>query len=205
MAALAIIDTPNVTYSEIRSWAVWLHTFTASDLADAMGVDLYWGQRGIKALLWHGICEGTGEFLDGPDGPEEIISYKPLPPGPNEHPHGPLPEVIAVVQMGGFEILSPRGQAVRIRTERQMRRSLSTPGARQHHRNRERAWERAEQAKMERAEQQRLKARQEAESGGPRRAGAKRAKRTAAQDANAAVVSHLNLEKLRRRAARNAT
>lgn len=119
-----------VTYTEIRRWAVWLDLFTASDLADAMGVDHAIGAKGIKALLWHGICEDTGELLDGTYGPEPVISYVPLPPGPTEHPHGTLPEIIAVMQMGGFEIFQPRGMPVRIRNDRDTRQNLSTPGAR---------------------------------------------------------------------------
>lgn len=196
--------TMTVTYAEIRDWAVWLQLFTASDLADAMGVNIEWGRRGVKALLWHGICEDTGDVIDGPFGPEPIIGYVPLPPGPKHHPHGILPEVIAVSQMGGFEIFNQRGVPVRIRTERQMRKSLSTPGARQTHKNRERAYELQEEARRRRAEEQRIASAREKELGPKwKRKRAAKASKTAAQQANAATLKGLNLEKLRKQAARN--
>src|SRR3954469_13212204 len=85
MVAAAGPDTSVVTYTEVRWWAIYLDTFTASDLADAMAVSRPVAQRFIRALLWHGICEDTGDELDGEYGSEPIISYVPLPPGPNEH------------------------------------------------------------------------------------------------------------------------
>jgi hypothetical protein len=96
-------------YAECRTWARWLGVFTASDLANVMGVSVEVGERGVTALLHHGICERTGEFLDGPDGElEEIIGYVPLPDGPSEHWTDIPPEI----QVGYTEILSPRGVPV---------------------------------------------------------------------------------------------
>ena len=51
----AVPEQTSVTYAEVRTWAIWLDRFTASDLADVMGVSYEVGQRGVNALLWHGI------------------------------------------------------------------------------------------------------------------------------------------------------
>lgn len=143
-----------VSYSEIRWWSRWLDTFTASDLADAMGVDLSMGRKGIKALLWHGICEDTGDMLDGPEGPEPIIHYIPLPPGPREHYTMVPPERM----VGYTEILSPRGVVVRIRTDRDTRKNLSTPGTRHKMKLAEKRYHEQVEATMKRAEEAKKKA-----------------------------------------------
>jgi hypothetical protein len=137
--------------------ARWLTLFTPSDLADALRVPPELGEQFVHAMLFHGIVEDTGDELDGPLGAERVYEMPPLPPGPNEHPHLLPPEIMAVLELGGFEIITPRGLPVRIRTERQMRRSLSTPGARQVHRNRERAYERQKAAEEARREADRAK------------------------------------------------
>lgn len=118
----AAADTGRATYAEVRRWAVWLECFTARDLANAMGVNLEVGRRGVKALLWHGICEDTGDAVSGPEGPEAIISYVPLPPGPREHVTEVPPERI----VGYTEILSRRGVGPVSRSNGRMR--VSTPG-----------------------------------------------------------------------------
>lgn len=99
-----------VTYTEIRSWAVFLQHFTAHDLADALHASHEVGVRGIKALLWHGIIEPTGDELPGynGDGPQPIYRHKPLPRGPREH-HTLVPPERMV---GYTEILCPRGMPV---------------------------------------------------------------------------------------------
>lgn len=134
--------------------ARWLDTFTPSDLASAVRVPVELAEQFILALLFHGLLEDTGDDLDGPNGPERVYAMDPLPPGPRFHPRQIPVEILAVLEAGGFEILSPRGQPIRIRTERQMRKSLSTPGARQKHKNRERAYERQKQAEQARAAEQ---------------------------------------------------
>lgn len=118
-----------VTYSEVRWWARTLDTFTADDLCQALGVDESLGPRFITALTWHGIVRDTNEFYQNGSGPEEIYEYVPLPPGPKEHPHYMPPEIMAVLEMGGFEILSPRGMPVRLRDERSDRRKASVAGS----------------------------------------------------------------------------
>lgn len=117
------------TYAEVRRWAVWLKTMTARDLAAVMGVTLEVAERGVKALLWHGICEDTGDTLSGPDGPERIISYVPLPAGPREHVTLTPPERI----VGYTEILSPRGRQVSFRNGRARSSGVGTwrPGRQQ--------------------------------------------------------------------------
>lgn len=147
----------NLTYGEIRDWAQLLGRFTASDLAFAMGVDYDTGQRSVVALCFDGICRSTGDTLDGPYGYEPVIQYIPLPAGPSKRePSGPDPERTAIAQAG--RIVVERGTPVRIRTERQKRRSLSTPGARQSHINAQREWEKQQAAKTARAAAQRAKA-----------------------------------------------
>jgi hypothetical protein len=150
--------TFGVTYQETRFWAVTLRVFTVSDLADIMAVPEEALDSFVFGLLFNGTIEDTGDRINGRgSGIEEVYAWIPLPAGPKEHETGPTPESIAVMEMGGFEVLSPRGGPVRIRTERQMRRSLSTPGARQTHKLRELAYQRQEEARQKRAEEQRLK------------------------------------------------
>jgi hypothetical protein len=145
-----------LTYDEIREWAVILGAFTASDLARAMGVDLEVGERAVNALCLQEICVNTGDMLDGPHGYEPVIEYVPPPPGPTRYDAGPDPVEQTIRQAG--KIAVERGTPVRIRTERQMRRSLSTPGARQHHLNRDRNYQRMEEAKEKRRQAQQAKA-----------------------------------------------
>lgn len=145
-----------LTWSEVRDWATILQRFTASDLAHAMGVELEIGQRSVRALCAQGVCHDTGDRLDGPRGYEAVIQYVAPPPGPSKRaPSGPDPEQTAIRQAG--KIATERGTPVRIRLERKMRKSLSTPGARQFHKNRERNYQLQQEAKAERAEAQKRK------------------------------------------------
>lgn len=138
-----------VSYSEFIFWAATLKVFTVEDLCDTMGVSPHVAQRGITALLWHGICEDTGDLSSAGD---PIISYVPLPPGPNEHPTQ-APEWRTCQQ----DLVPPgRGLPIRL-VDNTKRRNLmqGTGGTRLQVRNRDRAWEKAEQAKLDRAERQR--------------------------------------------------
>lgn len=130
--------------------ARWLMVFTASDLAYALRVTTGLADQFCVAMLRHEILFDTEDVLDGPDGDEVVWEMHPLPDGPNEHPHGVLPEVLAVMQMGGFLLYDQRGVPVRIRTERAQRQGMSTPGTRQGLKNRERAFRKGEEAKAER-------------------------------------------------------
>jgi hypothetical protein len=147
-----------LSYDEIREWAVILGAFTASDLARAMGVADEIGQRAVTALCTQGMCVNTGDMLDGPSGYEPVIEYVPPPPGPTSYDGGPDP-VAQAVRDARIEV--DRGTPVRIRTERKMRRSLSTPGARQMHKNRERAYQRQEDAREKRRQAQKANAQKE--------------------------------------------
>lgn len=130
--------------------ARWLGVFTAQDLADALRVPVELGDQFITALLWHEMVHETDDWVEGPHGVETIYELEPLPPGPNQRPRHTPPEISAVREFGGLLLYDLRGLPVRIRTERDQRRSLSTPGARQVHRNREREYERMQQAKAQR-------------------------------------------------------
>lgn len=147
-----------VDYAETRFWAVTLRIFTIADLASVMAVPEEALEPFVFGLLYNGTIEDTGDRINGNGPVQEIYSWVPLPPGPREHETGIPAEVMAVMEMGGFELLSPRGGPVRIRTERDQRRSLSTPGARQTHKLRELAYQRQEEARQKRAAEQSLKA-----------------------------------------------
>lgn len=149
----------SLSYGEIREWAIILGAFTASDLARELGVDIDVGRRAVGALCLQGVCANSGDLLDGPFGYEPVIEYVPPPPGPTRREYGPDPVQTAISQ--AERITVDRGAPVRIRTERQMRRSLSTPGARQHHKNRDRNYQRMQDAVEERRQKQKAKAAQE--------------------------------------------
>lgn len=112
------MELARVTYNEVRWWAVWLETFTARDMANALRVDLSQGERAVRALLHHGICEDTGDTFEGPDGEERIIRYKPLPKGPRVHPRETPPEIVVVREAGGDPLRVPRGLPVNMQTGR---------------------------------------------------------------------------------------
>lgn len=153
---------PGLTYAEVRWWACELGVFTAGDLADAMGVDYEVGRRSVAALCHQGVCHDTGSVIDGRHGYEYIIEYVELPAGPAEHETGISPEAIALREFRPLPT-PPRGMPVRIRTERMMRRSLSTPGARQHHKNRERNYQRIQDARARRQLEQAIADRRKAQ------------------------------------------
>lgn len=148
-----------LTYDEIRGWAIELGLFTATDLAHAMGVDRAIATYAIVALLEDNICVNTGDEIDGPSGYEYIIEYASMPPGPTRHDSGPDPVQRTIAQYKPIAV--QRGTPVRIRNEGKMRRTLSTPGARQRHKNREREYQRQQAVKEERAERQSAKAKQQ--------------------------------------------
>lgn len=153
-----------VTYAEVRKVARWLHLFTRDDLADSLRISPQLADQFIKALLWQGIAVQTEDVLPGPDGDQILIEMEPLPELVYNREKRTPPHIKAVFEMfGGFELYNVRGITQRIRTERQMRRSLSTPGARQVHKNRERAYMRQKQANDQRKLQDKKKARAKAE------------------------------------------
>jgi hypothetical protein len=143
-----------VTYSEVRRMARWLNAFTARELADALHAHEAVGERFVRALRWQGICEDTGATIEGPSGPEQLYEMEPLPDWNEPRIRRVPPEIQAVYEMfGGLLLFDLRGLPVRIRTERAQRRSLSTPGARQVHKNREREYHRQKEARERAARQ----------------------------------------------------
>ncbi|HEX7088683.1 MAG TPA: hypothetical protein VF192_01025 [Longimicrobiales bacterium] len=109
-----------ITYAEARRWARWLDEFCASDLAGVLGCDSELGARFVRALLWHGICFDTGSVIENGHGPEPVIAYVPLPPGPKEHATGTPPELATP---GVYSEAPKRGLPVGT-----PRRRSSTPG-----------------------------------------------------------------------------
>lgn len=152
-----------VTFDEVRQAARWLGLFGASDLADALRCHPEVARRAITALRVHRLLLDTGEHQDGTDGSEPVWEMVPLPDRHYPREYGVRPEMLAVMEMGGFLLYDQRGLPVRLRSEREMRRTLSTPGARQMHRNRELAYKRQQEATAKRAEEQRIKAKKEKE------------------------------------------
>lgn len=144
-----------VTYAEARRMARWLNAFTPRELAQALRVHEAVGERFVKAMLWPNhaggsVIEDTGIELEGPEGTERLYEVVPLPPDEEHRPKHTPPHIAAVHEMfGGLLLYDLRGRPVRIRTERQLRIAMSTPGSRQLHVNREREYQRQLAARRE--------------------------------------------------------
>jgi hypothetical protein len=153
-----------VTYDEMRVWARWLDVFTAADIANAMGATVDVGETAVVALLANGVIYDTGDWVPGSDGMEEpVYAYDWPPPGPRHRPRRTPPEV-AAVRAFGMMLFDERGVTQRIETGRDMRRRLSTPGARAVLKRKEQNRKRMEDAKAARAleqKQRQQKAQQE--------------------------------------------
>lgn len=144
-------------YSEARDWFGWLGMFTPGMLADAMGVDDTVADRMVLAGEFHGIIYDTGDRVNGTwRGEQPLFGYVPLPPGPTEHPTETPPERLA----GYTDIVCPRGEPVRIRTDRDTRRLMSTPGARSKVLQREKRYEKMMETQRQRAERAKIRAAQ---------------------------------------------
>lgn len=126
-----------VTYDETRLWTYWYRLFTPSDLADTMGVPSEAIEGFLIGLQRNGTIEDTGDYLVNGHGPEPILAFVPLPPGPSQH-FTKTPEW--QVYPCGADAPPNRGMPVRIRSERMMRRILSTSGAAAKHRQREKRY-----------------------------------------------------------------
>lgn len=142
-------------YAEARAWAVWLDSFTASDLASSMGVPSIAVQGFLIGLLFNGTIEDSGDRIPGPSGMEPIYSFVPLPPGPNEHPYE-TPEWLATP--GVYDMAPVRGMPVVLENREKERQLMSIPGARHKHKLRKLARQRQDDAVRERANRQRRKA-----------------------------------------------
>lgn len=159
----------DVNFAEARDWIVLLHTFTVSELADCMMIDSTVAQRYVFAAEFWGIIENTHDYVNGtPAGYEALYSYVPLPPGPRFHPHR-LPEWKATP--GCYSIAMARGTPVRLRNERDLRRTLSTPGARAKEKQRQKRYERMMETVAKRKEARKAKeSRPKAMTSGKRKA-----------------------------------
>jgi len=151
-----------VTYAEVRRMARWLNAFTPRELAEALHVHEAVAERFVVAMLWTGhvggsVISDTGAWLDGPEGRETLYEIVPLPDTVYRRNRYLPPEVQAVVETGGLLLYNHRGLPVRIRTERSQRRAMSTPGSRQLHKDRERAYQRQQDAVRRRMEIDRKK------------------------------------------------
>jgi hypothetical protein len=144
-----------VTYSEVRQWIYWLRLFTASDLADAMGVPYEVADQFMFAAEIHGIIENTGDLVNGREwGDEEIYSYVPLPPGPTRaFTH--IPEWRTTP--GVYDLAPFRGMPIRIRSSEDARRHGSLPGQGHRWRLAEKRYAKMQEARAERAEKQKIK------------------------------------------------
>lgn len=146
-----------ITYSEVRQWARWLDIFTASDLADVLRVDNSIGERMVRALLFHGICEDTGEVAGGFYGEEPIIQYIPIPHRTwNRDKHAPEWKLWPCYS----EAPPDRGTPVRIRSGKKYGQVFAAGSGGGRHRMllREQRFKAQEQAKKIRAEKQRERA-----------------------------------------------
>jgi hypothetical protein len=153
-----------VTFDEVRRMARWLGLFGPSDLADALRCHPDVAERSIRALRAHRLVNDTGEDQTGHVGDERVWEMVPLPDTIYKRDKRKPPEIVAVLQTGGFLLFDERGVTQRIgMSESDRRRILSTPGAAHVHRMREKNRKKMEEAQKARAESQRLKARSRAE------------------------------------------
>ena len=150
-------DSLAPNYSEARDWFVYLDVFTATDLADDMGIHPDVAERFIAAGIWHGIIMDTGGRINGRGPSEPVYQYVPLPPGPRFHPHHP-PEWRNTP--GCYSEAQATGLPVRIRSDRDTRRLLSTPGSRHLMKLREKAYKRQMEAREKAAAISEVKAKQ---------------------------------------------
>lgn len=128
-------------YSEARTWLEWIRVMTIADLAEEMWVSHDEAAALMNAALWHGIICDTDDVDEG----NVIYEYVPIPPGPTHHfTHQPEWQNRAI----GCGELAPRnrGMPVRIRTEREMRKIMSTSGGAGIHKRREQAYNRMQEA-----------------------------------------------------------
>jgi hypothetical protein len=142
------LNGSEATYDEARAWAVWLDTFTTSDLADAMAINRSAAQGFMIGLMFNGTIADTGDRAVGEDGRSEpIYSFVPLPPGPKEHFTDRPPELVTP---GVYELAPARGRPVFIEDLERKGRIMSTPGTRHRQRLRQLARERMDEADRER-------------------------------------------------------
>lgn len=149
-----------VTYAEVRRIARWLGCFTAGDLADALHVHEAVGEQFVKALLFHRLAVDTGETVELNEGPVAVFEMEPLPDTVYPRIHHMPPEVMAVIEMGGFWLFDERGVQQRVVSHGERGRQMSTSGARLRLKLKQQRFDQMVEARKQRAEKQRLKAQQ---------------------------------------------
>jgi hypothetical protein len=145
-----------ITYHECRTWARWLDTFSDYEFADVLRVDPEVARKFIRAMVWHGIVEDTGdEYINGYGVPEHIYAYVPLPTGPTEHITKMPPEKATP---GCYGWAPRRGMPVRlVDTGRQGSIMQVGGGGRRRYKDRERAYQRMVEAVEARKTKQKQK------------------------------------------------
>lgn len=138
----AMVKGEGVTYADARTWFAWLSKlgpFTVGELADAMEIADDLAMRFVRAGTWaiHGgqersLLHDTGDMVNGTyRGEESLYQYVEIEDrSPRNHPHQP-PEWISTPGVGALAP-SNRGMPVRIRSDRDFRRLMSTAGSRAH-------------------------------------------------------------------------
>lgn len=145
------------TYEEARFWSVWLRVFTVEDMADAMAVTPESLRGFLIGMERNGTVQPTGSLDDSGAFESIVYEWVPLPPGPDEHPNGPLPEQMAR-RYGAYELAPVRGYPIRL--EKEDRRGDSTPGQRMVRKRRQQRYDRMQEAVEARRERQRRKAKE---------------------------------------------
>jgi hypothetical protein len=150
----ADLSRPSVFERAVREALKDVDTMPATDLADHLGMS----RAELKQRCEPLINGGKLGYVGGrgyPGGGFYAWMLVTEDDAPNVAPRSsPAPSSAP----GGVVPLSERGKPQRIRTERKVRRSMSTPGARSHAKQRDRAYEREQAAVAARAEKQRAKA-----------------------------------------------
>lgn len=137
----AMVKGEGVTYADARTWFAWLAIsmgpFTVGDLADSMMIDDDLAAKFIRAGTWtiHGgvqaaLLEDTGSIVNGTyRGDETLYQYRPIEDRVwRHHPHL-LPEWQTTPGCGSWAPPN-RGMPVRIRSDRDLRKLMSTAGSR---------------------------------------------------------------------------
>lgn len=147
------MDYLGPTYAEARQWIVWLRNFTPSDLSDSMAVHPEVAMKFIKAAVWHGIIEDSGDQINGTGPAESIYSYVPLPPGPKEH----LTWTPEWRSTEGCYSWAPRNRGMPVRIRKENQKASSTAGQGMKWKLRDRRFQEMEAARAAAKESQRNK------------------------------------------------
>jgi hypothetical protein len=141
-----------LTGAHVRQAMARMETFTMSELVSELGFSKPTIMKFVRPML---LAETLKE--DGRVGRSMTYVYQrpDVPPDPTSHPHGPDPERLA----GVGQDRRATGEPVRVAAMSKLtRRGRSTGGVRHQHMQRDKAYDRMQDAKSARAEEQRRKA-----------------------------------------------